>query len=303
MLEVNIHIRSIIKSISFHPLFLLVLTIVILSRNLKIFLLMYSIVMIHELFHLFAAYKFNVKIKGIKIMPFGMTLEIKDDYIKKPEHEILIALAGPFSNMLMIIMTYMLKAYCLFNTDDMTFFILGNMIIGLVNLLPILPLDGGRMLRAALTLQLGIIRAFQITLKLTKLFSALFLILGIYIWYITGFNTSVLLISIFTIFNIIDERERGYLTVMKEVIYCKEKLLKAGILKVKNMAVAYNIPAQKLLKYFSYNYFCLITVVDNEMQILGTLTEVQIVLGLIALGSKATVEEIINYFSTDFNAN
>jgi stage IV sporulation protein FB len=291
--EVNRCIKNSSKYFYIHPLFYFVLIVAIFTQNLKKVAILYMIAVIHELFHLIIARNFKIKIECVKVMPFGITLKIKDNYIPKPEHEIIVAIAGPFSNALMMFIAFFVKIYYLLDTDDITFFIFANIVIGVINLIPVLPLDGGRILKAILTIQWGFIKAFNFTLKVTKIISFFLFILGIYMLYLTRFNFSLLLIAAFLIFNIANERQNNNLMVMKEIVYYKEKLLKEGIFKAKNIVVIYNLPAQKLLKNFSYNHFHLVTVIDSKMNIIGTLTEAQIIEGLVDLGCEVKVEEIL----------
>lgn len=289
----QIYIRYLKKNLYIQPLVGVVLVAGFITQHLREVMVLYAVVMIHEMCHLAAAYYLKVEIDGIKVMPFGVTLKIKNNYISKPEHEIMIACAGPLSNVLMILIAYIIKVYYLWNTDDITFFIFANFVIGAANILPALPLDGGRILKAVLTLHWGFIKAFNFTIKLTKVICVLSLIVGIYVLYATGLNASILMISLFLIFNIVNEKNNNNLAVMKEIIYCKEKLLQAGISNAKNLVVISDIPAQKLLKNFSYNYFYLITVIDSKMNIIGTLTEAQVINGLVELGAQVSIEEIL----------
>ncbi len=229
-------------------------------------------------------------------MPFGLTIRTKNNFIRKPEQEIIIAIAGPLANVLMILIVIIMKAYCLLDTDNMTFFITANIAIIFINIVPALPLDGGRILKSVLILGLGTVRAFQLMDKITKVAVFMLFMLGIYVFYMTGFNFSIILIASFLISNLFSERKNNHLILMKEILYCKEKLSREGICKTKQLVVLYNIPAQKLLKYFSYNYFSLITVIDRKMNIMGTLTEVQVIEGLGHFDSQVEIGKIIEWY-------
>jgi len=225
-------------------------------------------------------------------MPYGMTLKLKNNYIHKPGQEIIIAAAGPFANILMIFCVLLLKSYCRFKTDDMTFFILANTIIVVTNLLPVLPLDGGKIMRSFLTMRWGFIKASNFTLKVTGICAAVVFLCGAWILYITHFNISLFIISLFLVWNMACERKNTRLIVAKELIYCKDKLLKEGIMRTRSIAALDDMPARKLLSYFSYNFFYLITVINSEMNVVGILTEAQIIEGMIKSGSHVKVGDI-----------
>ncbi len=291
--EVYPTIKKIFKYVYIHPSILFIFAAAFFTDNLIRIFTLYGIVMIHEMFHLMTAHILKVKVEGISIMPFGITMRLKDDYIRRPEYEIIIAFAGPFSNLLMIFIALIVKAYCLWDTDNMTFFIFSNTAIGLINLIPALPLDGGRILKAVLTLHWGFARTFTIMEKVTKIMIGLLGGWGIYILYMTGFNFSVLLISCFLIFNLTGERRRNHLVMMKEIVYCKQKLLETGICTAKTLVVLHHIPARRLLRYLSYHHFLVITVMNDTMSVMGILTEVEMIEGLIRYGYEVKMGEMV----------
>ena len=86
----------------FHLLCIPLFLISYFTQNIHGLLLSYSIVTVHEFFHLFAALILSVRVKSIIMMPFGMTLRLSSSVIKSPAKEAVIAASGPFANLLMI---------------------------------------------------------------------------------------------------------------------------------------------------------------------------------------------------------
>jgi stage IV sporulation protein FB len=132
-------------SVSVSPLFFLLLLI---AGPVK-FLVIFLSIMIHEMAHAFVALRKGWSVAGINIGLFFGSAEINTSTI--PERDSLpITLAGPVSNFCLLV------AGILGNTFFPNLFfselVLINLILFLVNLLPIYPLDGGRALRDILIL-------------------------------------------------------------------------------------------------------------------------------------------------------
>lgn len=93
----------------------------------------------------------KLKPKKITIMPFGLCVTFEEyTSIKKINlKKMLIAMAGPFANIAIA------QALILIHKPITENLIYANLIIALFNLLPIYPLDGGRILKCALRMKLG----------------------------------------------------------------------------------------------------------------------------------------------------
>ena len=235
---------------------------------------------LHELAHLFAALRYKVLIGGFVIMPFGVSIRLKDAKIDNPVHECIICAAGPLANLFLIIAGFLVRNHFTQSTQLIDFFICSNASIFLINTIPVVPLDGGRILRAALTAKYGFLKASKLSHIASQINIALIGLFGIYVLYITHFNVSVMLLCTFLIFNMSSEKRNNELALMRQLVYSKRKLSKREIMPVRELAVTKNISLSKLLKSFSYDRYYIVNVMDSKMQIEATLTETQIVDGL-----------------------
>jgi len=127
-----------------------------LTKQIEIYAMIMFFAIIHELGHLLAGCLLGMKPEKIEIMPYGVSISFKltpKDYNKKIKKgnqlelkKILVALAGPCTNIFMIILFLNLNI----NVFDMLTVIYSNLLLMLFNLLPIYPLDGGRIIKGLL---------------------------------------------------------------------------------------------------------------------------------------------------------
>lgn len=251
----------------------------------------YLIVLLHECGHMLAASRFNVPIERITFSPLGVNILLKSYYIKVPKQEIIVALAGPVANILLALVAIALYANGKVESQISDFLITANVIMAVVNLVPALPLDGGRACKAMLTIRWGFIKAFNFTIVLTKIFAIVLSIGGLAILVVSGFNFSLLLIGAFLLANVISEHRVGSQIIMRDIIYSREKL-SDGALTVKLLAVRRDELARKLIKSFSYNNYYMFNIIDEDMKVIGTLTETQIIDGIVKKGSRIKAYEI-----------
>ena len=175
-------------------------------------IILFSIVLIHELFHSLTAKHYGIPVPRITLTPIGglANIELPED----PKKEFLISLAGPMSNFLLLFVIAVAAVAIdmplsgffslagpqgelnIFNAQNLLnelFWI--NLMLGVFNLLPGFPMDGGRVLRALLAFWMGYVKATEIAVKVGRLISILLIVLGLFE------NPVLLLIGIFLLLS------------------------------------------------------------------------------------------------------
>ena len=114
--------------------------------------LLYLSVLIHELSHSLVAIRFGLPVRRILLYPLGGFSEIEQEP-PTPGKEFLVSIAGPAMSVLLAGVGFGINL--LFNTHGIPQvlvdrLILANLVVAIFNMLPGLPLDGGRVLRAGL---------------------------------------------------------------------------------------------------------------------------------------------------------
>ena len=112
-------------------------------------------IVFHEFSHSLVARQFGMPIKGITLFIFGGVAEMEKEP-PSPKSEFLMAIAGPISSFLLAFLFSRFEALAVARNwpvsivgvaDSLAYI---NLVVAIFNLLPAFPLDGGRMLRAAL---------------------------------------------------------------------------------------------------------------------------------------------------------
>ncbi len=180
----------------------------LLTRQIEIYATLMLFALLHEIGHLCAGLVLGFKPKSIGINPFGFKIEFHtkiEDYNKKIKKgnelclkKMIIAIAGPVVNLFIILICLIYSQNLLIQKEIIIY---SNLLLAIFNLIPIYPLDGGRIIKEVIHIFKGKEEANKISntisrvtiISITILFSililyihniALVLILG-YLWYLT----------------------------------------------------------------------------------------------------------------------
>jgi Zn-dependent protease len=172
-----------------HPTFLLILLPGILPGSSILFTLaLFGCVVLHELGHALMARRFGIETIDITLYPIGGVARLHR-MPRAPGAELLIALAGPAVNFAIasgLIGLRFLGLGSLDSTSLLSDFLAGLLIVnlglGLFNLIPAFPMDGGRILRALLSGWVGRARATSVAATIGRTLAVAFGVLGLYSW-------------------------------------------------------------------------------------------------------------------------
>lgn len=161
----------------------------------------FACVVAHEFGHALAARRYGIVTPTITLLPIGGLAQLAR-MPEKPGAEVVVALAGPAVNIVIwavlsvLIGTWAdLGAILAFDQSGTGFFArlaALNLFLALFNMIPAFPMDGGRVLRALLSLRMPRLRATKIAAGLGQGVAFLFGYLGL-----TSGNIILLLIAVF----------------------------------------------------------------------------------------------------------
>lgn len=179
-------------------------------------------VVLHELGHSLTARRYGVQVPRILLLPIGGMAEF-DRIPRRPSAEFLITIAGPAVNyviaalLLPVVWGYLLGTEVIADyspAELVTQLFWANLVMGTFNLLPVYPMDGGRILRSILALWLPYLRATWWAVMVARLLAPILAFVAIY--YFNYWMLGVLFLFIFMAGNSeyrllqLREREAAY---------------------------------------------------------------------------------------------
>ncbi len=175
----------------------------VVGLSLAFTLALFGCVLLHELGHALTARRFGIGTYGITLSPIGGVAQLKS-MPKTPKQELLIAIAGPAVNVAIAGLLYgvlylvalagPLSAPLAIAAYLGSLLLYANLALGVFNMIPAFPMDGGRVLRAGLELRMGRLRATEIAANVAKVFAVAFAIYGVF------YNSLLVLIAAFVWF-------------------------------------------------------------------------------------------------------
>ncbi len=255
-----------------HFTFLFLVLVCYFNRNLEIMLLSYSVIFFHELAHLAAAKIIGLKASHITLFPFGVNLKLKNSLVYGIADEILLYLSGPLFNIIMALISIPMidkgRYWELFYINNLSLFIF--------NILPIVPMDGGIVLKKIISRGVGYRRS-EILLKTISVFLIIvIMVFEINLLIKNNFNFSILLVSVFLIGNIFTNKEKYHIDFTKELMFYKKKDRKE-IKKVKGYLIKENASYKELAKNFSVGSHYVVFKENSQGRINQILTEREII--------------------------
>jgi len=186
--------------VKMHGTFLLLLAFVAISGllqggmfqallSLALAAIIFGVVVLHEFGHILAARKYGIRTKDVILSPLGGVARLQG-LPQNPNAEIVIAAAGPAVNLVLAgagalllelsLLAQPVSAGAFFFSALTGWFITINLVLLGFNLIPAIPMDGGRILRALLSKKQGHLKATQTAAKVARWSALLMALYGLY---------------------------------------------------------------------------------------------------------------------------
>lgn len=253
--------------------------------------LLFGTLLAHELAHLMVAQAFEVGIGKVELQPYGGIAYLVAHGSLDPYAETAIAAAGPANNFILLAAGVLVQRWNMLAPDLLDFFLEVNITMAIFNLLPALPLDGGRIYRAFLRRRVGFDQATRRLARLGRMIGFA-LVLGAIVG--LAFRRLYLPALLFAPFLMQGarhaERQARY-ELWIDVVQRRDRDPSGAPQPVQTLMVPLSMPLSGVARLFQQGRFHVFTLTDDRRQIVGQLDEGQVIDALLRWGPTVTAGE------------
>ncbi len=240
-------------------------------------LAVFAAVLWHEAAHAVAAAALGYRVREIELLPFGGVARIERADTAGAASEIIMAAAGPLASLVLAAAVYLAREGFPSQALWLEFYGQANLMLAFFNLLPALPLDGGRILRALLALRRDWGEATAAVAGLGKLLAlALAAAAAMGVWRSGTVNLTFLAAAVWLFFAARAETAAAGFRVMRILARKKAELTARGIMPTSHLTALASAPVREVVRLFGSEHYHVVLVVDRDCRIKGTLTETEV---------------------------
>lgn len=263
---------KIFSGVYIHFLTVVLFAMCFITRKLQTLAVTYMIMTVHESAHLLAALAIGLNPERMVFYPFGVNLKLKNRILPSVADDLILYLCGPMAN---IAMAFLGKVF-LKDVSWQTDFCVKNILLFLINILPILPLDGGIVLKRVMAYMWGEKKA----VFFMRIISAAAIITGgVFLWYenILCRNFSLFFFFLFLTGNLFTSKEKYNVDILRRLMF-SEKKPKCGSARVVVMESGEDL--RNVLKEFTNMHYNILCVIGENGEIEKIMSEREVIQSL-----------------------
>ncbi|MGI6622745.1 MAG: hypothetical protein GX227_03900 [Clostridiaceae bacterium] len=213
-----------------------------------------------------AAHIFGVALYSFRPTLVGIRARLKNT--RSFRRQTIIYFAGPFGNFI--------TALCICNSEGfLNSLFEANIAIGLFNLLPIYPLDGGQILIIFLYKFMGGSKTFKLAKKLSIILKVFLFAVGIL--QIILFKNPSLIIAAAILPGARLLEEAVSIMKLENLINRKQRIIKKGVYSAGIVVAMEDLTIGDVMQKLDYDRFHLIYILNRDLEIIGQITEQDII--------------------------
>lgn len=277
------------KWLYINPLTLLLFVFCYINRHLELLAITYIIMLAHELAHLAAALFIGLMPSHIVIEPFGVNLRLRNRIVYSLTDETILYLSGPLINIVLALIATIINKY--FQNEWIYDFAVKNLALFTINMLPILPLDGGVLAKKLFCALLGSKIADTVIKLISCLLLAILSVFGFILAYKSNFNFSVVFLCIFLLVNILVQKEKYNIDFVKELMFYKKKSDDYKHKRVRLIAASEFDSARSIAEKFTRSTFCIAFILNKHNKLKNIVTEPELMDMIMENGADSTFSD------------
>ncbi len=236
----------------------------------------------HEAAHVAAATACGLEVERVEILPFGGMARIPGLAAAEPAVEATVAMAGPLGSLVLYGLTTWARDNAWLDPHIAAYYQAVNLALGAANLVPALPLDGGRLARAWLAGRMGYGRATLAVVRAGYAAAVALAAGGAALWALRGtIEPGAFVFAVFAWDGARRERWLPDLRTWRDLLgRGKAFAARGGALGGRPLAVRADAPLQGLLRVIAPGRYHVIWVLDAEGRVMGEADEAALVAAL-----------------------
>jgi len=256
--------------------------------------LLFCAVLCHDLAHAQVARMLRLKVREVELLPFGGVARIEGLGAVRSRDEIMIAAAGPAASLVLAAIAYTGMLYMSTYLEVWEFCYKTNLMLTVFNLLPGLPLDGGRIFRAWLALYIDYGKATVLAAGISKGLSLCLLIIIVHEYIVNStMNVTFLLAAVFLYTTAKSEIKVAGFRTLRVLAQKKAELIARGVMTTTYFTVVNTVLLKDVIRLFTPDQYYVLLIVNTDCTMCGTLTETEIWECLPSKGFYAKVGEYL----------
>lgn len=249
----------------------------------------------HEIAHLAVAWVLGLHVEELVLTPFGGMARLDSALETDPQAETSVALAGPFQSFFLAGLAVFLSAEGMWDQRLMRFFFEVNANLAFFNLIPALPLDGGRALRGLLAQRWGYRRVTRWMGWSGRVCGIV--MIGAALWVLgrTGELVAAPLVAgAFIGLGAGKELDAVSFRSYGQFLRKRERLAQRRVLAARQLVAVEGTRLREVVEHLASRRYHVVLVVNRSLHPLGTLHEAELMDAFQEIGPEVPVEQLLD---------